>query len=107
MATLSYTHETMPESSEEFQHQLAEAMAASNPIDDLLELAADLRGFEEKYEMASDEFYRRFQAGEMGDDMEIIEWSALYELYWRTRRGIELALMRGSVQLPVMELTPA
>ena len=97
MPTLSYTHETMPKSSEEFQRDLAEAMAASNPIDDLLELAADLRCFEEKYAMASDEFYRRFQAGKMGDDLDIMEWAAVYDIYQRTRRKIELALMRAGV----------
>jgi hypothetical protein len=97
MATLSYTQETMPKSSEEFQRQLAEAIVASNPIDDLLELAADLRCFEEKHEMASNEFYRRFQAGKMGDDLDIMEWAAVYDFYLGTRREIELALMRVAV----------
>jgi len=81
MATLSYTQETMPKSSEEFQRQLAEALANSNPIDDLLELAANLRGFEKKYGMASEEFYRRFLTGKMGDDLDIMEWAAVYDLY--------------------------
>ncbi|RLT45262.1 MAG: hypothetical protein DWI57_01130 [Chloroflexi bacterium] len=107
MPTLSYTHETMPKSSEEFQRQMAEAMAAANPIDDLLELAADLRCFEEKHEMASDEFYSGFQTGKMGDDLDIMEWAAVYDLYLRTRREIEVALMHASVQSPVLELVPA
>ena len=97
MPTLSYTHETMPKSSEEFQRDLAEAMAASNPIDDLLELAADLRCFEEKYAMASDEFYRRFKAGQLGDDLEFFDWSSYYRMYTKTRRAIESALMRAGV----------
>ena len=101
--TLSYTHETMPKSSEEFQRQLAEAMAASNPIDDLLELAADLRCFEEKHAIASDEFYRRFQAGRMGDDLDIMEWASLYHMYCRVRRRIESALMRAAMDLPILE----
>ena len=101
MATLSYTQETMPKSSEEFQRQLAEAMAASNPIDDLLELAADLRCFEEKHAMASEDFYRRFQAGKMGDDLDIMEWAAVYDIYLRTRRRIESALMRAAIDLPI------
>ncbi|RLT45260.1 MAG: hypothetical protein DWI57_01120 [Chloroflexi bacterium] len=97
MPTLSYTHETMPKSSEEFQRQLAEAMAASNPIDDLLELAADLRCFEEKYAMASEEFYRRFKAGQMGDDFDFFGWSSCFRMYTKTRRSIESALMRAAV----------
>jgi|GEM_PF-566410 len=97
MATLSYTQETMPKSSEEFQRQLAEAMAASNPIDDLLELAAELRGFEEKYEMASDEFYRRFKTGQLGDDFDFFDWSSCFRMYTKTRHAIESALMRAAV----------
>ncbi len=95
--TLSYTQETMPKSSEEFQRQLAEAIVASNPIDDLLELAADLRCYEEKYEMASEEFYRRFKAGQMGDDFDFFGWSSCFRMYTKTRRSIESALMRASV----------
>lgn len=110
MATLSYTQETMPKSSEEFQHQLAEAMAASNPIDDLLELAAELRCFEEKYEMASDEFYRLFKAGQMGDDFDFFGWSSSFRMYTKTRRAIETALMRAAVSpaeiVPVTATSP-
>lgn len=100
MAKLSYTKETMPKSSEEFQRDLAEAIANSNPIDDLLELAAELRCYEEKYGMASDEFYRRFKAGELGDDFDLFGWSSCFRMYSNTRRAIESALMRAAV-LPV------
>lgn len=97
MVTLSYTQETMPESSEEFQRQLAEAIADSNPIDDLLELAAELRCYEEKYKMASEEFYHRFKAGQMGDDFDFFGWSSCFRMYTKTRRSIESALMRDAV----------
>ncbi|MBX3050773.1 MAG: hypothetical protein KF753_04825 [Caldilineaceae bacterium] len=108
MATLSYTHETMPESSEEFQHQLAEAMAASNPIDDLLELAAELRGFEEKYEMASDEFYRKYNAGILNEELQhCMEWASFYRMYSKTRRAIENALMRAAVYPAIEPVTPS
>lgn len=117
MATLSYTQETMPKSSEEFQRQLAEAIANSNPIDDLLELAAELRGFEKKYGMASDEFYRRFKAGELGDDFDFFNWSSCFRMYTKTRNAIESALMRAAVlptanniasaNIPVEEPVPA
>lgn len=97
MATLSYTHETMPKSSEEFQRQLAEAMAASNPIDDLLELAAELRCFENQYEMPSEEFHRKFNIGEIGDDIDFFDWNAAYRMYLRLRKAIEAALVRAAV----------
>ncbi len=99
MAKVSFTQENMPASSEEFRALLDEAIAKSNPIDDLLELVEDMAAFEKKYQMPSSEFYQKFQAGQMGDDFEFFEWSAVYRMYTGTRRAIELALMRDSVRL--------
>ena len=41
----------------------------------------DLREFEERYGMESATFYRRFEAGELGDEMDFFEWAGLYELW--------------------------
>ena len=103
MATLSYTQETMPKSSEEFQRDLAGAIAKSNPIDDLLELAAELRGFEKQYGMASDEFYRKYKAGILSEELQhCMEWASFYRMYSNTRRAIENALVRAAVY-PALE----
>jgi hypothetical protein len=40
----------------------------------------DLREFESRYGMDSATFYRRFEAGELGDAMDFFEWAGLYEL---------------------------
>ncbi len=40
----------------------------------------DLREFERRYGMGSEAFYRRFEAGELGDAMDFFEWAGLYEL---------------------------
>jgi hypothetical protein len=40
----------------------------------------DLREFERRYGMESTTFYRRFEAGELGDAMDFFEWAGLYEL---------------------------
>jgi len=40
----------------------------------------DLREFERRYGMESATFYRRFEAGELGDAMDFSEWAGLYEL---------------------------
>ena len=40
----------------------------------------ELQKFEARYGMKSDEFYRRFEAGELGDAMDFFEWAGLYEL---------------------------
>ncbi|MCL1464390.1 hypothetical protein [Argonema galeatum] len=39
-----------------------------------------LREFEQRYSMDSAVFYQRFEAGELGDDINFFEWSGLYEL---------------------------
>jgi hypothetical protein len=36
----------------------------------------ECRAFEEEYDMASDEFQRRFEAGELGDDAHWFDWFA-------------------------------
>jgi hypothetical protein len=40
----------------------------------------DLREFENRYGLDSATFYRRFEAGELGDAMDFFEWASLYEL---------------------------
>ncbi len=37
--------------------------------------------FEAEYAMTSAEFARRFQAGELGDDADLFEWSALFQMW--------------------------
>lgn len=39
-----------------------------------------LREFEKRYNMESEVFYPRFEAGELGDAMDFFEWASLYEL---------------------------
>ena len=39
-----------------------------------------LHDFEVRYEMGSAVFYRRFEAGEVGDATDFFEWAGLYEL---------------------------
>ena len=41
----------------------------------------ELGVFEKQFGIKSDQFYRRFEAGEMGDAMDYFEWAGLYELY--------------------------
>lgn len=96
MARLSFTSENMPKP-EEFQQMLTEAMAESNPVDELLELARELQEYERKYEMSSSEFFERFQQGELGDDMDWIDWAGAYQLFQRLKRRMELALMQAAI----------
>ena len=40
----------------------------------------ELAEFEGRHGLDSATFYRRFQAGELGDAMDLFEWAGLYEL---------------------------
>jgi len=60
---------------------------------ELLDLEERLRVFERQYQLSSDEFQRRFRAGEMGDSADMFEWSAFYQM--RTSVRERLAMLRG------------
>lgn len=49
----------------------------------LNELKGDLMRLEKKYHQKSDDFYRAFKKGELGDDMDFVEWGSLYDMYQR------------------------
>jgi hypothetical protein len=46
----------------------------------LTQLQADLAEFEQKYQLSSAEFYRQFQAGHTGDDMDYVEWASMIQM---------------------------
>lgn len=47
----------------------------------LNEIKQSLSDFEKKYSMQSSMFYSLYNEGKMGDEMDYIEWSSLYESY--------------------------
>lgn len=49
----------------------------------------DLAQFEQQHGMSSHEFYRRFESGDLGDDMDYFEWSGLWELRQRLASQIQ------------------
>lgn len=44
-------------------------------------LTARLRSYEDQYEMKSEQFYLRFMNGELGDEMDFVEWSVFWEMF--------------------------
>ena len=56
----------------------------------LARLEGDLSRFEQRYELSSDAFYTRFQAGEMGDAMDFVEWASLHQMAERLKQRIAL-----------------
>jgi hypothetical protein len=57
------------------------SIEAAEAQKDIEELRADLLAFETRFGMESEEFYSRFEAGEMGDDADFIEWASFYDMY--------------------------
>ncbi len=43
-------------------------------------LKQQIVAFEEQYGWTTPEFYPRFERGELGDDMDFIEWAATWEM---------------------------
>lgn len=40
----------------------------------------DLKRFEDKYQMSSDDFYDQFESGTLGDDHDFMIWSGILEM---------------------------
>ena len=64
-----------------------ERAAAARELADLQER---LQAFETRYQMPSEEFYRRFRAGELGDAMDVVEWSIFYEMWESVRARLAI-----------------
>jgi hypothetical protein len=89
---------------EAFQNSLAEAMANTNRVDDLLLLSNDLWEFEKQHQMSSPDFYEKYQAGLLDDELQhCVEWATTYDLFVKTKRKLEAALMRAAVQPAIPE----
>ena len=83
MPKLTFQGQLPPE--DEFQKVLAQAMANTSPVDDLLELANDLWEFEQKY-----------QAGLLEDELQhSLEWIATYDFFVKIKRKLEAAFYLG------------
>ncbi len=58
---------------------------------ELQRLRARLQAYEEMHGMQSEVFYRQFRSGELGDDMDFVEWSVFWDMHQAaTRRLNEL-----------------
>lgn len=54
------------------------------------DLEKRLAAYEAQYGMDSADFYRRFRAGELGDEMDFVEWSVFYEMYQALLERLEV-----------------
>lgn len=64
----------------------------SQALQESYELHQQLQIFEQRYHISSEEFYRRFHAGELGDQADYFEWSAYCNMYNSVKKRLyELA----------------
>ena len=83
---------------------LGEALAKSNPLDELLELSRELYEFERRFGMGSEEFYARFQRGELDDELQHqVDWAGAYYIFMELKKRLEAALIREAVQQELRE----
>jgi len=89
MPIARFTEENWPESAVEFREALQAAWRGRAPIDDLVQLVRDLTLLEQKFDMDSTEFYKRYQRGEMGDEMEFMRWATRFEIFEEMKRDLD------------------
>jgi len=61
----------------------------------LTRLATELGDFEKQHGMKSDDFYARFERGELGDATDFVEWSATYKMVGNLNKRLAL-LQQGA-----------
>lgn len=54
----------------------------------LYDLERDMAEFEQQYNIPSNEFFRRWQAGEMDDSADFMDWNALYQMAHEVRQRL-------------------
>ena len=70
------------------------ALERAAALREYADLRERLQAFETRYQLSSEDFYRCFHAGEMGDAMDVVEWSIFYEM-WESVRA-RLALLEAA-----------
>ena len=60
---------------------------------DLAQIAESLTGFEKQFRLTSDDFWKKFQSGQMTDTPDTMEWNVLCKM--RQRILARLDILRG------------
>jgi len=92
----------MPKTTEEFKQALRKALEKASPLEDFIYIVKEIGRWETQYKMSSDEFYVKFQKGEMGDSMDFMRWAGDYEVYKKKKEKLERVFdLLGSYAFPV------
>lgn len=49
-----------------------------------------------QYGMTSKDFYRRFRSGELGDEMDFVEWSVFWDMHVATQKRLDSLVKQTS-----------
>ena len=62
-----------------------------NKLHDVIaKLNKEKNSFETKYQLQSEDFYWRFEGGQMGDDIDFMEWASVIEMLRNANTGLKL-----------------
>jgi hypothetical protein len=53
-------------------------------------LTNELSEFEKRYDLSSSDFYQQYEAGQLGDMMDYIEWAATLDMLTNVKRSLDL-----------------
>ena len=56
---------------------------------ELLHISSDLKKFELKYKLRSEDFYSDFQAGKRGDEEDNMIWAGIYEMQLQSKKRLD------------------
>ncbi len=89
MPIVKFTAQTMPQSGEELVKVLQNTLERTSPLEDFIQVVRDLTHYELQYELESQEFFTRFQRGEMGDRIEFMRWANKFEIYQEMKANMD------------------
>lgn len=102
MPVLTFTSENMPKTTDEFKLELRRALEKTSPLEDFVYVTKELGRWETQYKMPSDEFYAKFQKGEMGDKMDFMKWATDYEIFQKKKMKMDRVFdLLGQYAFPV------
>jgi len=71
--------------------QFAQAVIAKQ-IDELqkanTDIQLELKAFEQQYPYTTQQFYEKFQVGELGDEEDFMLWAGLYEMWQMNQKNL-------------------
>ncbi len=85
MPKVKFTPESMPQSGEALKQILRQSLEQAVPLDDFIQVIRELTQYELRHGMTSSVFFARFEAGELGDEIDLIRWANKYEVYRETK----------------------